>query len=70
MEHDGHDGQPLRSSERASQSELHLDSLSGPPQVLLIVAGHPCMQSAISTTRETGEKLFKSKRVSIVAKTC
>lgn len=36
MEHDGQDGQPFRSSERASQSDLRLDSLSGPPQVFLM----------------------------------
>lgn len=59
MEHDGHDGQPLRPYERASQSELRLDSLSGPPQVLLVVAVHPCLQSAhtyLTTTKREREK--------------
>ena len=67
MEHDGQDGQPFRSSERASQSELRLDSLSGPPQVLLIVAVHLCMKSAhtyIITSREKGGALFNSRHTS------
>lgn len=37
MEHDGH---PSRPSNSASQSNLRVKSLSGPPQVLLVVAAH------------------------------
>lgn len=41
-----HDGQPLRPSKRASQSDLRVESLGGPPQVLLVVAAYFHMRSA------------------------
>ena len=41
-----HDGQPSRPSNRASQSDLRVESLSDLPQVFLAVAVYCCMQSA------------------------
>lgn len=46
------DGQPSRPPKRASQSDLRVESLGGPPQVSMVVAAHLHVVTYIPSQRQ------------------